>query len=76
MNNYEHASLVVDLFVQHQIYIKQHGRNEQLIDMMDIIIKEVQGPYVGYFEAKMRFLFPQIWQMSMAYLQKANQRLS
>ena len=41
MNNYEHASLVVDLFVQHQIYIKQHGRNEQLIDMMDIIIKEV-----------------------------------
>lgn len=58
MNNYEHASLVVDLFVQHQLLIVQHGRNEQLIDLMDIIIKEVQGPYVGYFEAKMRFLFP------------------
>merc|ERR1719265_162117 len=72
-DNYEHAQLIVDLFVKQQQVISQRDGPEQLIDMMHAIIKDVQGAYVRCFQSKIRFLFTQIWQRSNKQLKRAEE---
>ena len=33
-----------------------------MIDIIDIIIKYIQGDYIKYFGEKLNLLFPMIWQ--------------
>ena len=84
-DNYEHAQLIVDLFVKQQQVIsvseqtaydsQQRDGPEQLIDVMHAIIKDVQGAYVRCFQSKIRFLFTQIWQRSNKQLKRAEEHL-
>lgn len=44
------------------IFDQEQGRNDQLIDIIDTIIRYVQGDYITFFQEKIGFLFPLIWQ--------------
>ena len=82
----EHAQLIVGVFEERQRAIsvsnilddrpQQNNSDEQLVDVMHAIIKDVQGAYVRCFQSKIRFLFLQIWQRSKSKLQRAEELLN
>jgi uncharacterized protein YxjI len=42
--------------------VQVKGRNDQLIDIINLIVKDVQGNFLTQFQEKINFLLPLIWQ--------------
>lgn len=59
---YEFSKEIVEVFVRKYQMVITTNRPHQLIDVIDTIIKCVQGDYIKYFQEKMSYLFPLIWQ--------------
>lgn len=49
-DTYEHAAAVADAFAKQQREIVTENRSDPLIELIDVIIKDVQGAYIRCFE--------------------------